>query len=321
MTPRAGLAGEERSITELFAATSPSVVAISTIQDGGRIGRAESAGAGSGFVWDRAGHIVTNAHVIANADQIGVLLGDERAVPARLVGAASWADLAVVKLDVVPDYLQPLPIGRSADLLVGQDVLAIGNPFGLSRSLTRGIISALDRRLPTAGGREVAGVIQTDAAINPGNSGGPLIDTAGRLIGVNTAILAPNGTFAGVGFAIPVDTVNRIVPSLIRDGRAPMPGIGIIPLPEEYGVRIGIRGVIVQSVIDDTAADRAGLRGIDRQDRIGDVIIAVEGEPVATVADLAVELERVGIGKTAELTLLRNGSRETVSVEVQDIGE
>jgi 2-alkenal reductase len=320
VAPREDLSGEELSITKLFAATSPSVVAISTIQGGRRFGTASRGGTGSGFVWDRAGHIVTNAHVIANADQIGVLLGEERAVPARLIGSARWADLAVVKLDVVPDNLQPLPVGRSADLLVGQQVLAIGNPFGLSRSLTTGIISALDRRLPTSGGREVAGVIQTDAAINPGNSGGPLIDTAGRLIGVNTAILAPTGTFTGVGFAIPVDTVNRIVPALIRDGRAPMPGIGIIPLPEEYGLRFGIRGVIVQSVIDGTAADRAGLRGVEETGDLGDVIVAVEGNAVATVADLALELERVGIGNQAELTLLRNGGRARVSVNVQDVG-
>jgi 2-alkenal reductase len=292
IAPRTDLTVKERSVTELFTATAPSVVAITVL----RRGRGQlDAGTGSGFVWDRAGHIVTNAHVVANAERVGVMMGDERALAARVIGTAAWADLAVLKLEAVPDDLQPIPVGRSADLRVGQDVLAIGNPFGLSRSLTTGVISALDRRLPTADGREVAGVIQTDAAINPGNSGGPLIDSAGRLIGVNTAILAPTGTFAGVGFAIPVDSVNRIVPQIINNGRAPMPGIGIIPLPEEYSARAGIRGVIIQSVIEGTGAAEAGLRGLTRSGQIGDVIVGVEGRPVATLADLAIELERIGM--------------------------
>jgi 2-alkenal reductase len=202
---------------------------------------------------------------------------------------------------------------------VGQYVYAIGNPFGLSRSLTTGIISALDRRLPTAPGREAAGVIQTDAAVNPGNSGGPLVDSSGRLIGVNTAILAPTGSFTGVGFAIPVDTVNRIVPEIIRDGHARLPGIGFVPLPEEVAQQNGIRGIVVQSVPAGGAAAQAGLVGIDDSDRLGDVIVGAEGQPVATVADLAAVLERVGIGNKVRLTLVRGGSRRDVSATVQDI--
>jgi 2-alkenal reductase len=240
-------------------------------------------------------------------------------VSARLVGTAPWADLAVIKLDTVPGGLRPIPVGRSADLLVGQSVYAIGNPFGLSRSLTTGVISALDRRLPTTDGREVAGVIQTDAAVNPGNSGGPLVDSAGRLIGVNTAILAPTGSFTGVGFAIPVDTVNRIVPELIRDGRARLPGIGIVPVPEQVANRRGIRGVVVQAVREGSGAAEAGLQGLDADGRIGDIIVAVNGRPVATVADLALALERSGIGNSARLTLVRGRERLDVDVKVEDI--
>ncbi len=232
---------------------------------------------------------------------------------------AASTDIAVLALPTAPRDLQPIAVGTSGDLVVGQTVFAIGNPFGLSRTLTTGIISALDRRLPTAGGREVGGVIQTDAAINPGNSGGPLVDSAGRLIGVNTAIVAPTGAFSGVGFAVPVDTVNRIVPFLIRDGRAPMPGIGIAALPEDTAARAGLKGVVVQAVRGGSGAEQAGVSGIDARGKIGDVIVAVDDQPVSTLADLALELERVGIGNRARVTLLRDGSRRDVDIVVQDI--
>ena len=253
ISARGDLAGDERRTIDLFRAVAPAVVSIQT-----SVGNAsmmeEGGSSGSGFVWDRAGHVVTNNHVVQNAARIAVVLDDGRTLEARLVGTAPWSDLAVVKLASPPADLTPIAVGASADLQVGQTVFAIGNPFGLSRTLTQGIVSATGRRLPTEGGREVSNVIQTDAAINPGNSGGPLIDSAGRLIGVNTAILSPAGASAGVGFAIPVDTVNRIVPALIRDGRAPIPGIGIASLPEEIGMRAGIRGVIVASVRPGSAA-------------------------------------------------------------------
>ena len=316
---RSDLTGSESHATELFAAIAPSVVSVYA-RRGGDLLQPAAAGTGSGFVWDRAGHVVTNNHVIAGAEEIGVLMGGEQAIPAELVGAAPWADLAVLRLSTVPDDLRPIPVGRSADLLVGQSVFAIGNPFGLSRSLTTGVISALDRKLPTTSGREVAGVIQTDAAINPGNSGGPLVDSAGRLIGVNTAILAPTGSFTGVGFAIPVDTVNRIVPELIRTGRAPLPGIGFVPLPDEVATRFGLRGVVVQSVRAGSSAARAGLQGIDERGRLGDVIVAVNDKPVATLAELALALERIGIGNTVRLTVLRNSRRIELDVPVVDIG-
>jgi len=313
--PRGPLWPDEERAIRLFEAVAPSVVAIVTE------GRRGEGGTGSGFVWDAAGHIVTNHHVIEGARSIAVVLDDGSVTPARLVGSAPWTDLAVLKLQSPDLRPPPIAIGSSADLKVGQTVFAIGNPFGLSRTLTQGIVSALDRRLPTAGGREVAGVIQTDAAINPGNSGGPLVDSAGRLIGVNTAILSPAGAYAGIGFAVPVDTVNRIVPELVRTGRAPLPGIGILVLPEELTARAGIRGVAVQAVIPGSAAARAGLRGADlERGRLGDVILAVDGRPVRSLADLALELERVGIGRRARLEILREGRRLFVDVEVQDVG-
>jgi 2-alkenal reductase len=316
--PRADFAGEEARTTALFAKTAPSVVAIYARQRSG-VGAEGGLGTGSGFVWDRAGHIVTNHHVIEGASELGVLLGGEKPLPARLVGMAPQVDLAVLQLTAPPDDLRPIPIGTSADLVVGQSVYAIGNPFGLSRSLTTGVISALDRRLPTASGREVVGVIQTDTAINPGNSGGPLVDSSGRLIGVNTAILAPTGSFTGVGFAIPVDTVNRIVPELIGTGHARLAGIGFVPLPEEIAHQHGLRGVVVQAVQQGSAAAQAGLAGIDAAGRLGDVIVAADGKPVATVADLAAVLERIGIGNPVRLTVVRNGQRRELTATVQDI--
>ncbi|MCS6877664.1 MAG: trypsin-like peptidase domain-containing protein [Geminicoccaceae bacterium] len=313
--PRGPLWPEEERAIALFRAVAPSVVAIVTRTAG------EGGGTGSGFVWDRAGHVVTNHHVIEGAREIAVILDDGRVVPARLVGSAPWMDLAVIRLELLDGYPPPIAVGSSSDLAVGQTVFAIGNPFGLSRTLTQGIISALDRRLPTAGGREVAGVIQTDAAINPGNSGGPLVDTAGRLIGVNTAILSPAGAYAGIGFAVPVDTVNKVVPELIRTGRVPLPGIGILVLPEELTARAGIRGVAIQAVVPGSAAARAGLRGTDlARGRLGDVIVAVDGRRVSSLADLALEFERIGIGNRARLEILRDGRRLTVEVEIQDVG-
>lgn len=319
VAPRPDLAGDEQRTSRIFQAASPSTVAVHAGRGSPRIDQGGGAGAGSGIVWDKAGHIVTNHHVIEGANEIVVSMSDGRAIPARVVGDAPWADLAVLRLASAPDNLVPLPIGRSADLVVGQSVLAIGNPFGLSGTLTTGIISALDRQLPTASGRLVAGVIQTDAAINPGNSGGPLVDSAGRLIGVNTAIIAPAGAFAGVGFAIPVDTVNRIVPELIRTGRAPLAGIGIVTVQDELASRAGIRGVIVQRVMPGGSAAAAGLAGLDERGQLGDVIVAVDGRAIANVAQLGLALDRIGIGNPARLTVVRGGRSRDVTVTVQDI--
>jgi 2-alkenal reductase len=318
VTPRGDLVPNERLAADIYSAVSPSVAYIFAERAGDGAG-GTSSGAGSGFVWDRAGHIVTNNHVIEGAREVGVVFGEGRAIPARVVGTAPWADVAVLRLQEVPSNLAPIAVGRSSDLVVGQTVFAIGNPFGLQRTLTQGIISALDRRLPTPGGREIAGVIQTDAAINPGNSGGPLVDSSGRLIGINTAIIAPTGTFAGVGFSVPVDTVNRLVAQIIKDGRAPLPGIGIQALPEEVAARAGILGVVVQGVVPGSSAASAGLQGVDRAGRVGDVIVSVDGKQVKNLAELAAGLEKAGIGNTVQLTVRRGNATQTVDVRVQDI--
>jgi 2-alkenal reductase len=324
IAPRGELAAFETTTIELFDRVSPSVVFIFT-QSQSRTPLARSrgepaGGTGSGFIWDRAGHIVTNFHVVERADRVQVRFRSGDPVSARVVGVSPDHDLAVLRVSEAADRLPPIPIGSSADLRIGQAVFAIGNPFGLSHTLTTGVVSALDRTLPTSSGREIAGVIQTDAAINPGNSGGPLLDSAGRLIGVNTAILSESGSSAGIGFAVPVDTVNRIVPQLVRDGRAPRPGIGIQALPEEVAARLGAEGVAVFGVIRGGAAEQAGLVGIDRaSQRLGDVIVAVDGRPVRTLAQLAKALEQAGIGNAVTLRVRRDGAERDVRVVVADI--
>jgi 2-alkenal reductase len=211
-------------------------------------------------------------------------------------------------------------VGTSSDLAVGQAVFAIGNPFGLARTLTTGVISALDRRLPTAGGREVVGVIQTDAAINPGNSGGPLIDSAGRLIGVNTAIISQSGSFAGIGFAVPVDVVNQVVPKLITDGKVPRPGIGIIVLDEEVAAGLGVVGVVIDRVVPGSEADRVGLQGIDYRNRIlGDIIEAVDNQEVKNIDEFIRILENYDIGQSIMLNVRRGKEIRTVAVKIMDI--
>jgi 2-alkenal reductase len=225
-----------------------------------------------------------------------------------------------VKLKRVPRDIKPIPLGSSKDLKIGQTVYAIGNPFGLSRTLTRGLVSALERELPTTDYREVSGVIQTDAAINPGNSGGPLLDSAGRLVGVNTAIRSASGSSSGVGFAIPVDLVNRVVPALISRGRAPLPGIGINPVRPDLVARAGISGVVVGEVVRGSPAAAAGLVPLDRRNgTLGDVIVAVNGRRVDSLSSFVSELDRVGIDNTAELTVLRGETERKVRVKVVDL--
>jgi 2-alkenal reductase len=251
---------------------------------------------------------------------LSVSFDGTRRLPARVVGRAPEHDLAVIRLDTTDRALQPIARGTSDGLRVGQLVFAIGNPFGLDRSLSQGLISALGRRLPTVAGREVAGVIQTDAAINPGNSGGPLLDVRGRLIGVNTAIYSRTGTSAGIGFAVPVDTVERIVPALIRDGRVPRPGIGVVIATEEEAERMGAEGAVVVQIAPGTPAARAGLKPIDPETRrLGDVIASIDGMRVRNVPDLAEAFGRAGVGKQATLELRRDGQTVRVAVEVIDL--
>ena len=320
--PRGPLLDHERAHIALFESSAPSVAYITTqvLQRSGILGSQVSEGAGSGFVWDTAGHVVTNDHVIQGASRVFVQLDAGEPIAARVIGRAPEYDLAVVRLASLPPKLRPIPIGSSAELRIGQAVFAIGNPFGLQRTLTQGIVSALDRELPTTGFREVAGVIQTDAAINPGNSGGPLLDSAGRLVGVNSAIRSASGSSAGVGFAIPVDLVNRIVPSLIARGRAPLPGIGITPVRPDLVARAGIRGVVIADVDRGTPAAEAGLRPLDtRSGDLGDVIVGVNGRPVHTLSNFVAELDRVPIDSSAELTVRRDDKERKVRVRVVDL--
>lgn len=324
---RESLSETEQSATEIFNRISPSVVFIMAQTSGGRFmpfgAPPMEANAGSGFVWDAYGHIVTNNHVIQGSQRIGVRFGTDKLWRAEITGTAPDYDLAVVRIpDIAPDRLSPIPIGRSEDLRVGQITYAIGNPFALSRTMTKGIISALNRTLPTPSRREISGVIQTDASINPGNSGGPLLDSAGRLIGVNTAILSESGTFSGVGFAIPVDAVNRIIPQLIKEGKVPRPGIGIAALPEEVSAHFAVQGVIIAEVIPGSPADKANLKGINpRTAQPGDIITQVNGHPVHSIPELAAQLAKAGIGNQAKLTVQRDGKTRTVTVAVVDISQ
>jgi S1-C subfamily serine protease len=328
VVPRGDLAADENATIELFREHSPAVVFITTERVGIDLSsfdeRLLSQGAGSGFIWSQDGYIVTNDHVIAAANRAQVALFDQSVWRAELVGRASGQDLAVLKIDAPADRLQPIAVGRSSDLLVGQKVFAIGNPFGLDHTLTTGIISALDREIPAneVGGevqarRTIEGAIQTDAAINPGNSGGPLLDSQGRLIGVNTAIYSPSGAYAGVGFAIPVDTVNRIVPQLIQHGRIIRPDIGMVPFNDQTTRRLGLTGVLVREIHPNSPAAQARMQGtkivqfarglrVVRGFRLGDLIVAADGDPIEDLDDWFSLMERHSIGDRITLTIIRD---------------
>lgn len=322
VAPRPPMTAAESNVVNLFENAAPSVAYIfiekQALTGFFMVGTAK--GAGSGFVWDAAGHIVTNYHVVEGATKVQVQLDSGKPIPAKVVGIAPDYDLAVVQLKEVPKDLRPIPLGSSHDLKIGQSVYAIGNPYGLSRTLTTGIVSALDRSLPTSEYAEIAGVIQTDAAINPGNSGGPLLDSAGRLIGVNSAIRSDSGSSAGIGFAIPADMVNRVVPKLIATGKAPRPGIGILPADPMLVARSGISGVVIAGVTHGSPAEQAGFKVLDRRTgEAGDVIIGVNGKRIDTLATFVAELDRVGIGNTAEIRVSRDGNERTVKVKVVDV--
>ncbi len=328
VTARGDLAADEQATIAIFERARDSVVFISTAELVTDLWTRNvfevPSGTGSGFIWDDAGHVVTNYHVIAGASQARVRLADGRDYRAALVGASPSHDIAVLKIGVAFRRPPPVPIGTSGDLKIGQKVFAIGNPFGLDWTLTTGIISALDRTLPEADGRTVIKqLIQTDAAINPGNSGGPLLDSAGRLIGINTAIFSPSGASAGIGFAVPVDTVNRVVPQLISSGRYLRPSLGILGDDAVNAVlqqRTGIEGVFVLGVEPGSSAARAGITGASRTAGgivPGDVIVALDGQPVSGIGDLAARLDDHAIGEQVGLTVLRNGAARKVMVELE----
>ncbi|HYC70508.1 MAG TPA: trypsin-like peptidase domain-containing protein, partial [Opitutaceae bacterium] len=320
--PRADLGAGEKHRIELFENASRSVVYITTLavqQDlfSRNVGEIP-VGAGSGFVWDDAGHIITNYHVIQNADVARVTLADRSTWEARLVGVAPEKDLAVLRIEAPKASLHPIPVGESASLRVGQDVLAIGNPFGLDQTLTTGVISALGREIESLARLPIRNCIQTDAAINPGNSGGPLLDSAGRLVGVNTQIYSPSGGSAGIGFAIPVDEVNWVVPDLIQHGRLRRPTLGVSLAEPATERRIGIDGSLILEIVRNSGAAQAGLRPTRRsrfgQIELGDVIIGIDGTRVRSSADVPLLLERRQPGETVTLKVRRG--RDEIEVPV-----
>lgn len=322
VTPRGELGADEKATITLFRQASPSVVHITTLavaRDFFTLNLLQiPEGTGSGFVWDDSGNIVTNFHVIQNADAAQVTLADHSTWKARRVGVAPDKDLAVLRIDAPKSRLRPIAIGLSKDLQVGQTVFAIGNPFGLDQTLTTGVISALGREIESVTRRPIQGVIQTDAAINPGNSGGPLLDSAGRLIGVNTAIFSPSGASSGIGFAIPVDTVNRFVPELIRYGKVTRPGLGVQVAEDQLAKELRLTGVLIVEVTPGSAAAKAGIRPTSRDSlgrvKLGDVIVAIDGKKVESVNDLFLVLEHYKAGNTVTLALLRDGKRQQVKV-------
>jgi S1-C subfamily serine protease len=325
---RGELVADEKATIELFEKSRGSVVFITTKAEmmdfWTRNVFTVPRGNGSGFIWDDAGHVVTNYHVIENASEATVKLADGRDYKAVLVGASKAHDIAVLKIGVGFKRPPPVPLCSSHDIKVGQKVFAIGNPFGLDWTLTTGIVSALDRSLGEDTGATIDHLIQTDAAINPGNSGGPLLDSAGRLIGINTAIFSPNGANAGIGFAVPVDTVNRVVPQLIRGGKVIRPALGI-EVDEGLNQRLAqlrrIEGVVILRVMPGSAAEVAGLKGatVSRDGGIvpGDSILTVNGQPVDSVSKLLARLDHYEVGEIVKLTVLREGKKVEIPVTLQ----
>jgi len=325
ITPRGAFEPSEQNNINVFRKTSPSVVHITTLDVQRDLFSMNVQqvphGTGTGFIWDEQGHIVTNFHVIQGSDLFRVTLSDQTSYDARLVGAFVDRDLAVLRISAPREKLQPIAVGSSRDLQVGQNVYAIGNPFGLDQTLTRGIVSALNREIESLNRRSIRGVIQTDAAINPGNSGGPLLDSVGRLIGVNTQIYSPSGASAGIGFAIPVDEVNRVVPRLIRDGRFIRPALGVTAGPPQLHQALRLpKGVSIVAVGSRSPAQEAGLLPFsrDRSGRIvgGDVITAINDEPVADLDDMLSILERRQPGDTVRITLWREGKTRQQAVRL-----
>jgi S1-C subfamily serine protease len=329
--PRADLSEDERATIELFQSASASVVYITTSTQQydfwSRNVSEVPQGTGSGFIWDDQGHVVTNYHVVQGASSAEITLG-ETSYDATSVGVAPDQDVAVLKIRAPRANLVPIKVGTSADVQVGQKVFAIGNPFGLDHTLTTGIVSALGRTIQSVTNRPIDGVIQTDAAINPGNSGGPLLDSHGRLIGVNTAIYSPSGVSAGIGFAVPVDSVNRVVTELIAHGRLPRPRMGIgldDRLSSLVTRRLGVEGVLLRQVDRNSPAARAGLRGTERGRGSaivpGDIIQEIDGKKVRTSDELLGRLGNYRPGDTVTLTVYRDDGVRKVKVTLEDSGD
>ncbi|CAJ1946727.1 unnamed protein product [Sphenostylis stenocarpa] len=317
------LQSDELATVRLFQENTPSVVYITNLavkQDAFTLDVLEvPQGSGSGFVWDKEGHIVTNYHVIRGASDLKVTLADQSTYDAKVVGFDQDKDVAVLRVDAPRDKLRPIPIGVSSDLLVGQKVYAIGNPFGLDHTLTTGVISGLRREISSAAtGRPIQDVIQTDAAINPGNSGGPLLDSSGNLIGINTAIYSPSGASSGVGFSIPVDTVNGIVDQLVKFGKVTRPILGIKFAPDQSVEQLGVSGVLVLDAPANGPAGKAGLQSTKRDSYgrliLGDIITSVNDKKVTNGSDLYRILDQCKVGEKVIVEVLRGDRKEKIPV-------
>ncbi len=327
ITPRGDLAADEQTTIEIFNDASRAVVHIMTTQKVNQsnlniLESSKDLGSGTGFIWDKNGYIVTNYHVILGADRFRVTLSDNTTHNAVLVGGEPSHDIAVLRIDYRRLDLHSIKLGESSGLQVGQKVFAIGSPFGLDQTLTTGVISGLGREIQATNGRVIRDVIQTDAAINPGNSGGPLLDSAGLLIGVNTAIYSPTGSNAGIGFAVPADILNRIVPQLIQNGKVSRPGLGVFIFDDAtVRRRLKRKGVLVREVAPDSAASEAGLRGTKYDEEgeliLGDLIIAVDETPIETQADLFAVLDKKEVGDSVTIHFIRDAEEMQKKVELQ----
>lgn len=324
IAPRGDLSAAEKESIEVFKNASPCVVYITSIGLAQNILTSDvfeiPKGTGSGFVWDTDGHIVTNYHVIQDASKIEVTFVNGAKYKATLVGTAPEKDMAVLKASAPEKLLRPIPVGDAKILKAGMRAYAIGNPFGLDYTMTSGIVSALNREVTSIGGGTIHGAIQTDAAINPGNSGGPLLDSAGRLIGMNTAIYSPSGASAGIGFAVPVEVINKYVPQLIDFGKIVRPGIGVSVAGDEVSQRFGVVGVIILHVTKGSAADAAKLLPTYRKgNRIvfGDVIVSVNDVKIKSVYDLSSAFDELKAGDSVKLGIIRDNKVRYVTVRME----
>jgi S1-C subfamily serine protease len=326
VTARGELSELEKMNIRIYQEASPSLVQVTNLAErDGLFGldiQEVPKGVGSGFVWDTDGHVVTNYHVVKGANAAQVTLSDQKTYDARQIWYAPDQDIAVLWIDVPRKKLHPILVGTSHDLKVGQITFALGDPFGLDQTMTTGIVSALGRRIEASGGHPISGAIQTNAAINPGNSGGPLLDSAGRLIGMNTAILSPSGAFAGIGFAIPVDEINQVVPQLIRHGKVVHPRLGVTIAPDQLAQQLGVdKGALILKVTPDSPAAQAGLLGTEREQsghiRLGDAVVAVDGKEIDNGKELSDEIQQHKVGDTVTVAILRDGKRQDVQVTLQ----
>jgi len=325
LPPSPQLSPDELATIKVFEKASQSVVYITNTamrRDFWSMNTFEvPQGSGSGFIWNNRGYIVTNFHVVYGADAVQVILQDQSSYDARIVGVDQDHDLAVLHIRAPSQKLAPVVIGSAKNLRVGQRVLAIGNPFGLDHTLTTGVVSALGRTIKSINDRTIEGVIQTDAAINPGNSGGPLLDSAGRVIGVNTQIMSPSGAFSGIGFAVPIDMISRVVPQIIKYGKVIRPGFGISLIADSIAARWGIQGLVIARVQPGSPASRAGLQSIREirggRIRLGDIITKMDGEPVREFDDLARILDHHKVGDRVTIEIQRNNRRKKISLTLQ----